>query len=159
MRPIGKINPYSTSSASLTAATDILPVGRPIEMPKPSQILCDFAFADGQYLSHFSDGDICVMEYRDWQERLFRFVFSGVALVRSFGGAASLCDAIIETESELIDECRRVLADDWGTSGGPKGVDLTEFTITDDVPLFSIVFTDVQIIGPLDDKDRMAFVV
>jgi hypothetical protein len=128
-------------------------------MPEPLKHLRDFAFADGQYLSHFSDGDTCVMEYRDWQERLFRFVFSGVALVQSFGGAVSLCDATLLTESELIDECRRVLADDWGTSGGPKSVALTELTITDDVPLFSIVFTDVQIIGPVDDKDRMAYVL
>jgi hypothetical protein len=82
-----------------------------------------------------------------------------VALVQSFGGAVSLCDATLLTESELIDECRRVLADDWGTSGGPKSVALTELTITDDVPLFSIVFTDVQIIGPVDDKDRMAYVL
>jgi hypothetical protein len=128
-------------------------------MTEPLKNLRDFAFADGQYLAHFSDGDTCVMEYRDWQERLFRFVFSGVAFVRSFGGAVSLCDATLLNESKLIDECRRVLADDWGTSGGPKGVALTELTITDDVPLFSIVFTDVQIIGPVDDKDRMAYVL
>ena len=127
-------------------------------MSESTQALRDFAFADGEYLSHFSDGDTCAMEYRDWQERLFRFVFTGVAFVRSFGGAVSLCDAMVRTDSELIDECRRVLAEDWGTSGGPKDVALTELTIVDDVPLFSVVFTDVKIIGPLDALERMSFV-
>ena len=95
------------------------------------------------------------MEFLNWQERLFRFVFSGVALVRSFCGTSSLCEAVIRTNSALIDESRAILSHDWGTSGGPKDIELTELTITDDVPLFSVVFTSVEIIGPLDPSDRI----
>ena len=125
-------------------------------MADPSETLGQFSFHDGQYLAHYSDGNTCVMDYQNWQERLFRFTFSGVALVRSFCGSASLCDAIVKTESELIEESRRVLATDWGSSGGPGNVPLTELTIFDDVPLFSVVFTGVEISGPLDDSERMA---
>ena len=53
------------------------------------------------------------------------------------------------TDSDLIQDARRVLADDWGTSGGPKDVPLVELSISDDVPVFSIVFTNLRIIGPI----------
>lgn len=125
-------------------------------MTEASEFLNRFSFHDGQYLGHFADIETCVMEFRNWQENVFRFVFTGVALVRSYCGTSSLCEATIRTESDLIDECRSVLAADWGSSGGPKDVKLTELTITDDVPLFSVVFTEVEIIGPIDEADRMS---
>lgn len=124
-------------------------------MANSAKTLEHFSFSDGQYLPHFSEGHICVMEYLNWQERLFRFVFSGVAMVRSYCGTSSLCEARVRTDSELIDDCRRVLTDDWGSSGGPKDVALMELTITDDVPLFTVVFTDVEIVVPLDSSDRI----
>ena len=124
-------------------------------MTNPGQTLRDFSFSDGQYLAHFMDSESCVMEYRNWQEQLFRFAFSGVAFVRAYGGSASLCSATVATDSELIDDARRVLGRDWGTSGGPKDIPLVELTISDDVPLFSIVFSDVRIIGPIQPDDRM----
>jgi hypothetical protein len=124
-------------------------------MSDSSEILREFSFADGQYLAHFSDGDTCVMDYLNWREELYRFVFSGVALVRAFCGSVSLCQATIATDSDLITEARCVLADDWGTSGGPKGITLTELAIFDDVPVFSIVFADVRIIGPIHSDQRM----
>jgi hypothetical protein len=117
--------------------------------------LRDFAFSDGQYLGHRSDGRSCVMEYLNWREELFRFEFQGVAMLRAFGGSASLCEAKVAADSVLIDEARRVLADDWGTSGGPRDAPLIELTITDDVPVFSIVFTSVRIVGPLRPDQRM----
>ena len=119
------------------------------------QALRDFAFADGQYLAHFADGESCVMDYLNWREELFRFVFGGVALVRTYRGSVSLCDATITTDSQLITDTRHVLADDWGPSGGPKGVALTELTIADDVPVFTVIFTDVRIIGPIHPDNRM----
>ena len=119
------------------------------------EALRDFSFADGQYLAHFADGESCVMDYRNWREELFRFIFGGVALVRAYGGSVSLCDATIATDSQLIADTRRLLADDWGTSGGPKDLALTELTITDDVPVFTVIFTDVRIIGPIHPDNRM----
>ncbi len=118
-------------------------------MDNSAQTLRNFAFSDGQYLAHFTDGDSCVMDYRNWREELFRFVFSGVALIHAYGGSISLCDAFVATNSDLIHDARRVLADDWGTSGGPKDVPLVELSISDDVPVFSIVFTNLRIIGPI----------
>lgn len=124
-------------------------------MADPAQTLRDFAFSDGQYLAHFADGDRCVMDYHNWREELYRFVFDGVALIRAYGGTASLCEASIATDSPLIDDARRVLAQDWGTSGGPQGVPLVELTISDDVPVLAIVFTDVRIFGPIAPDDSM----
>lgn len=89
------------------------------------------------------------MDDRNWREELFRFVVSGVPLVRAYGGSISLCDAFVATNSDLILDARRVLADDRGTSGGPKDVPLVELSISDDVPVFSIVFTNLRIIGPI----------
>ena len=122
-------------------------------MTDAASTLNAFSFADGQYLAHISDGNNCVMEFRNWEERVYRFVFSGVALVRCYCGSMSLCESVVNTESDIIEDCRTVLSRDWGTSGGPKNVALTELTLIDDVPVFTIVFTDVRIIGPIDESE------
>jgi hypothetical protein len=124
-------------------------------MTDAASTLSPFSFADGQYLAHITNGDVCVMDYRNWQERLYRFLFTGVAFVRCYCGSVSLCNAVINTESDVIDDCRSVLSHDWGTSSGPKGVPLTELTLVDDVPVFTVVFCEVRIIGPIDDSQRL----
>jgi hypothetical protein len=124
-------------------------------MTDAARTLNAFSFADGQYLAHITDGNTCAMEFRNWEERVYRFVFSGVALIRCYCGSVSLCEAVVNTQSDLIEDCRAVLARDWGTSGGPQEIALTELTLIDDVPVFTVVFADVRILGPIDESERL----
>lgn len=111
------------------------------------EILKRISFSDGQPVRVEYDGRELVLDYRDWQERVIRLRFSGVAYFEGYGGSASLCEAIIRDSSPEIDQVRQRLSEDWGSREGWQGCQLTEFVIVDDLPLLRVIFESVEVVS------------
>jgi len=112
----------------------------------PFEKLSSFSFHDG-HPKYFSwDGCDAILEYENWQERLYRLVFKKVAYIQGLGGGASLCDATITNDTEKISQDIEALNYDWATDGTWNVDKLIKLTIFDDIPILVIIFEDVEIV-------------
>jgi hypothetical protein len=102
-------------------------------------------FNDGHPIGVAWDGWTLLLDYRNWQEKVVRFTFKGVAHVSGYGGGASLCSARVSVNSPEIDRVKELLGRDWGTNETWNEAELTELVIFDDVSLLTVIFQDVEI--------------
>ena len=103
------------------------------------------SFSDGRPIAVAWDGWTLLLDYRNWQEEILRFKFRGVAFVSGYGSGASLCEGAVSCESPEIEHAKSRLANDWGSKETWKDAELTQLVISDDVPVLTVVFKDVEI--------------
>jgi hypothetical protein len=112
----------------------------------PKDRLSQIAFSDGHPVGLRYDGEALVLDYENWQEKMIRLRFTGVALFTCYGASASLCEAVVLEESPAINDARNKLAGDWGTHEAWRDKALTELQIVDDLPVLRVVFEDFELL-------------
>ena len=112
---------------------------------KAIELLRKFDFHDGHPVRLEWNGTEAILEYQNWQEKLYKFTFKNTAYIQSYGCGASLCEAEISNDTQLISNVISHLEHDWATDGTFKKENMTQFTIRDDLPILTIIFEDVEI--------------
>jgi hypothetical protein len=112
-------------------------------------------FHDGQPIGVAWDGWTLLLDYRNWQEENLRLKFKGVAFVSGYGGGASLCSASVSCDSPEIEQAKKMLAHDWGSAETWRTKELTQLVLSDDVPLLTVIFEDVEIEQLSDCRDTI----
>jgi hypothetical protein len=102
-------------------------------------------FHDGHPIGVAWNGWTLLLDYENWKEEIIRLKFRGVAFVSGYGGGAPLCSAAVSCDCPEIEQAKQRLSNDLGSNETWKTKDLTHFVISDDVPLLTIIFDDVEI--------------